>query len=167
MITLFRRQTPSIPTDNRELRIKKFKREGEAPFQKLSFVTHQVFELNKPFTLQEKDVELFEELLLLTIPFEIWIIPSTFNVKKMTANMGKKLEDKDRFLNLVNLLMKEKNTLPIERNFLVVNRHDSVELTEKMKSLGVSFLEIPEMVAKVIKVKYEKKGENQHETITV
>lgn len=160
-------ETPtSTPSSSNAIHIKKFLTAGNAPFSELSFVTHQVFELTKPFKSKE-EMENYHELLSLVISFELWLIPSIFNAKKMFRNMEKQKGNVDQFLFTLQKNLGAFTHIPTERLFVVVNRQEARTIAEQLTSLDIPFLEIPEKVAQVIKVKYPKEGENSHETISV
>jgi hypothetical protein len=169
MISLFRRRTQQLPSTPSPIRMKKFTRQGDSPFKKLSFVTHQVFQL-QDYSLRtdEEKMEFFEAFISLPYSFEYWIIPSVFNVGRLVKNMEQEVEEEGtkEFVTLLQQTMKNMNSFRINRQFLVVNRQDSRHLIAKVKEFGLSFHEIPEMVANVVKVKYEVAGE-EYEKLSV
>lgn len=170
MITLFRRHEPELLFTASGISIKKFTRQGDAPFKKLSFFTHQVFELRDYSLRTDKEKNEFDKLFQhVPFTFELWIIPSVFNARKMVNNMEKEFEDKESipFISFLQQRMKYVDSFRINRQFLVVNRQEGQKVIEKVKEFGISLCELPETVAKVVKVKYEVEGEQKHEEISI
>jgi len=142
---------------NKGSRLLRVRERGVRPFSKLTLTHKRVFELtnhNYLDVIGEKEGFL-NDTNEIPYRFDIWMIPSVLNVKRLFHDMKKQSEN---ILNQEILQQLQdsigKDMISMNRKFLIIDFKNSESIMQKFKDKGYSLMEIPEAVAKVITVKY-------------
>ncbi|HZG72982.1 MAG TPA: hypothetical protein VEY51_15700 [Chondromyces sp.] len=121
-----------------KLDIKVFDQKGSRPFKDLTFNHKKVVEISDQTLrtpLEKTDV--FNELLRISQPCELWIIP----VKEETAAVLDMVEE-ERTAALFSMLSAVKDTIQRDRTFIVVDTHCADTVINEVKNLGFTVSDV-------------------------
>lgn len=123
------------------LQIKSFVKGDPSPFKDINYATSSVYELTDyTFRTPLEKMDVFNELLCIPHPCEIWILPVT---EPTTALLKELPKDKtyEKTASLFTLLSSVKETMERDRTFLVAHNRICSEIIHMLEKLGFTVTE--------------------------